>query len=163
MAGGCNPSVPIPCFGHALHCGGIASSGSGARSPRLRYAICGALALAIHGHPRATLDIDLLSLGGNAQRIVEAGRSLGFTLSVAPMQFANCDVSIFRVSKPDPGTEDGLSLDVLAVSEAIERQLGVEMVKWDDLAIPTVDRKSLILLKELRGNAQDRADIERLS
>ena len=51
------------------------------------YALCGALALAVHGYPRATLDIDLLALDGSGERILQCGRALGFTLKAAPMQF----------------------------------------------------------------------------
>ena len=40
------------------------------------YALCGALALAVHGYPRATLDIDLLAFAGSGERILQCGRSL---------------------------------------------------------------------------------------
>ena len=63
------------------------------------YALCGALALAVHGYLRATLDIDLLALLESGERILRCGRALGFTLEVAPTQFAKGAVRIKRHRK----------------------------------------------------------------
>ena len=127
------------------------------------YALCGALALAVHGYPRATLDIDLLALTGSAERIHRYARSLGFTPEAAPMELANGAVRIQRLSKVVPGEEDVLMLDVLTLQPQIEQTLTVETRIWQETLLPTVSRASLVQLKMLRGNAQDRADIEKLS
>ena len=50
---------------------------SGARVP---YALCGGLALAIHGHPRATKDIDLLIPPESIGDALGAAARAGFTL-----------------------------------------------------------------------------------
>ena len=129
---------------------------------KIPYAICGALALAVHGYPRATLDIDLLALTGSEERILQCGRALGFTLEAAPMQFAGGTVRIKRVSKAVAGNEDVLMLDVLSVSPEIEKEIITETLDWEGTALRTVDRESLIRLKRLRGSAQDIADVEKL-
>lgn len=127
------------------------------------YALCGALALAVHGYPRATLDIDLLALTGSGERILQCGRNLGFTLEAAPMQFAGGTVHIRRLSKAMAGYEDVLMLDVLSVSPEIEKKIATETLDWDGVVLRTVDRESLIRLKMLRGSAQDVADVEKLT
>lgn len=127
------------------------------------YALCGALALAVHGYPRATLDIDLLALNGSGERILQCGRALGFALEAAPMQFAGGAVRIKRLSKAAPGNEDVLMLDVLSVSAEIEEEITTETLDWEGAALRTVDRESLIRLKMLRGSAQDIADVEKLT
>ena len=127
------------------------------------YALCGALALAVHGFPRATLDIDLLALAGSGGRILQCGRALGFTLEAAPMEFAGGTVRIERLSKAVPGNEDVLMLDVLTVSPEIEREITVETLDWEGAALQTVDRESLARLKMLRGSTQDVADVEKLT
>lgn len=127
------------------------------------YALCGALALAIYGHPRATLDIDLLALQGSADRIREAARALGFVLKAAPMLFAGGAVRIERVSKILPESDDVLMLDLLSLAPELEREILVETVLWQGLLLRTVSRDSLIRLKKLRGSKQDVADIEKLT
>ena len=124
------------------------------------YALCGALALALHGYPRATLDIDLLALMGSGDRIRECARSLGFTLDVAPMVFAGGQVKIRRYSKVIPEIEDVLMLDVLSLPHEIEREIIVTTVEWQGTSLRTVTRESLVRLKKLRGNTQDLADMK---
>ena len=52
---------------------------------QVEYALCGGFAVNIHGHVRATLDIDLLippEKIGNARAVA---RGLGFTLEAGPL------------------------------------------------------------------------------
>ena len=126
------------------------------------YGLCGALALAVHGFPRATLDIDLLALSGSGSRILRCARACGFTLEAAPRQFAAGSIRIERLSKAVAGIEDVLMLDVLSLSAEIEGEIRVETVEWEGVSLPTVSRESLVRLKRLRGSAQDMADIEKL-
>lgn len=63
------------------------------------YAFCGAVALAIHGVPRATQDIDLLAEPKDLERIREVARSCGFIFEAMPMTFSSSGVSIIRFSK----------------------------------------------------------------
>ena len=95
------------------------------------YALCGALALAVHGYPRATLDIDLLALNGSGERILQCGRASGFTLEAAPMQFVGGTVRIRRLSKAVPGNEDVLMLDVLSLTPDIEKEIITETLEWE--------------------------------
>ncbi len=68
---------------------------------------------------------------------------------------------IDRLTKVDP--DDVVSLDVLTLAPEIEEQVETEERDWNGLRLVTVRRESLILMKRLRGNAQDLADIEKLS
>ena len=132
------------------------------REENIPYALCGALALAVHGHPRATLDIDLLALSGSGERIRQCARTCGFTLEAAPMQFVGGVVRIQRLSKAVAGGEDVLMLHVLSLSAEIEREMSVETFEWQGTPLRTVSRESLARLKRLRGSAQDIADLEKL-
>lgn len=130
---------------------------------RLPYALCGGLAMAVHGYPRATLDIDLLALKGSAATLAGVARDLGYTLGAAPMEFADGQVKILRISKVVPGEEEVLPLDLLTLAPALEAALEFEEVEWEGIPLRVVNRPSLIRLKELRRNAQDLADIEKLA
>jgi hypothetical protein len=83
------------------------------------YALCGGLALAVHGILRAIIDIDLLvppdSLG-NARALL---RRHGYTLEGTEMQFASGAVKITRLTRPDPESEDFLTVDLLEVTPAL--------------------------------------------
>ena len=133
------------------------------QAEEIPYALCGALAVAVHGYPRATLDIDLLALNGSEERILQCGRALGFTLEAAPTQFVKGTVRIKRLSNAVAGEEDVLMLDVLSVSLEIEKAIATETLDWEGVAWRTVTRESLIRLKRLRGSAQDLADMEKLA
>jgi len=53
------------------------------------YALCGGVALAIHGVPRATQDIDLLVRPEDLSRLREVARMCGFVFESFPMDFAS--------------------------------------------------------------------------
>lgn len=126
------------------------------------YAVCGGLAMAIHGMPRATIDIDLLIQPEDEQRVYGAVETLGFRFKAAPMHFAGGAMEIRRVTKIDADGET-LMLDLLLVTRASEEVWRTrEVVEWRGHAMWVVSRKGLIALKSSRSSAQDRADIERL-
>ena len=107
---------------------------------KIEYALCGGLAMAVHGAPRATIDIDLLVREEDVERIRGAVGRLGFTFRAFP-----------------------LMLDLLLVTPELEGAwLGREMRHWRDGVLTVVSREGLIQLKTYRSSTQDRADIERL-
>lgn len=127
------------------------------------YAVCGGLAMAVHGLPRATVDIDLLILGESLEEAKKLARTLGYTIEAFPMTFSHGAVEIRRVSKIDPETGIVLSLDMLLVTpEIIEVWQSRTEVAWESGSFWTVSRLGLMALKSFRSSAQDLADIERL-
>jgi hypothetical protein len=127
------------------------------------YAVCGGLAMAVHGAPRATVDIDLLMLAENLEAAKGLARSLGYTVEALPMTFSRGKVEIRRVSKIDRETGIVLSLDMLLVTpEIVEIWQSRTRVAWESRSLWVVSRLGLIALKSLRSSAQDLADIERL-
>lgn len=67
------------------------------------YAVVGAIALAVHGAPRATTDIDLLVRPEDLPAALAAARERGFTLTALPVRFSS-GIDLQRVSRID-GTE----------------------------------------------------------
>src|SRR3569623_1982646 len=126
------------------------------------YALCGGLAMAVHGFPRATVDIDVLVEEGEFPRVEAAVAPLGFTIHALPMSFRGGAVQIRRLSKVH---ESGqlLSLDALLVTPSTESAWNTRQVMdWDFGTITVVSREGLIALKSLRGSGRDRDDIEQL-
>ena len=53
----------------------------------IEYAVCGGLSLAIHGHPRATMDIDVLVPSAIVPRAAEVARRRGFDIPARTITF----------------------------------------------------------------------------
>ena len=126
----------------------------------IEYALCGGLAVGVHGFPRATIDIDLLIRPESEGALYEAVAPLGFRLKANPMNFGA--VQIRRVSKID---EDGevLMLDLLLVTPAFEPVWqSRERHEWLGRDLTVVSRQGLIALKTERSSKLDLADIEKL-
>jgi hypothetical protein len=129
---------------------------------RVPYALCGGLAMAVHGYPRATVDIDILVLADDQARVEKAAELLGFTIHARPMHFRGGEVEIRRVSKVvEPGQI--LSLDLLLVTDAVRPAWeGRQTMEWDFGKISVVSREGLVSLKSLRASGLDQDDIKRL-
>ena len=129
---------------------------------RIEYALCGGLAMADHGKPRATIDIDLLIQPGDEERVYLAVEPLGFRFKASPMNFAGGTMQIRRVTKID-SDGDTLMLDLLLVTPMYEHVWrSRSAVEWRDQTICVVSREGLVALKSSRSSKQDLADIERL-
>jgi hypothetical protein len=126
------------------------------------YAVCGGLAMAIHGFPRATIDVDLVISSTSLDRVLASAHDLGYTIPADPMSFAGGTVQIRRVTKVDV-SGDLLSLDLLLVTPSIEDIWNGRMrVRWAGGELWVVSRAGLAALKRLRGSGQDQDDIRRL-
>jgi hypothetical protein len=130
---------------------------------KINYALCGGLALALYGIPRATVDIDILIEKESLDQVQALTRGLGYIIKAEPMTFAKGAIEIRRVSKIDPEGGDLLSMDFLLVTPEI-RQIWKSRKEagWEEGKLWVISREGLIRLKSLRGNAQDLDDIQKL-
>lgn len=130
---------------------------------RIEYALCGGLAMAVHGFVRATVDIDLLVPPEGAEAVEEAVALLGYVVKARPMEFSDGAVRIHRVSKIDRTDGDTMILDLLLVTPSTEDVWAARQhLTWQGRPITVVAREGLAKLKRFRGSTQDLADIERL-
>lgn len=126
----------------------------------IEYAVCGGWAMAIHGLPRATMDIDLLIRAEDLDRVVGIARSNGFDIEGLPLHF---DIAIRRIPKIDRASKELITLDLLLVSDE-QRDIWDDRrkINWKEGQTSVVSRDSLIKMKRLAGRTQDLADIEKL-
>ena len=128
---------------------------------RVDYLVVGAYALAAHGLPRATGDIDrwVRPVPENAKRIVRALAEFG-----APME----EVDVNDFSTPgmviqfgvEPGRIDILTtIEGVAFDEAYPDRL---VVRTDAVDLPVIGREHLLRNKRAVGRPQDLADASRL-
>jgi hypothetical protein len=130
----------------------------------VQYALCGGLALGVHGFPRATQDIDLLVPEHERSRLQEVAKTVGFWIPSGRMPFkpkSPLEMEIWRVSKA-VGPQL-ISLDMIVVSPCLESVWNSRIVvRFDGLDCGVVSREGLITMKTIAGRHQDLADIERL-
>ena len=126
------------------------------------YALCGGLAVAVHGYPRATIDIDLWAKSKkDVFEIKTLAKQLGFEFVADPMSFYNEKVIIHRVSKIKDN--DFLIIDIIEYEELDNNNDAIEMVQWDDIELPVLTKEALIFTKKYRNNELDQSDIKKLS
>jgi hypothetical protein len=129
----------------------------------IEYALCGGIAMAIFGRPRATVDIDLLIVAESLDEVIELAKALEYTVRGLDMSFANDAIEIRRVSKIDQETGFVLSLDMLLVTPQIQEIWDSRVrADWEGGKLSVVSRDGLIALKKLGGRPQDYADISTL-
>ena len=129
-------------------------------SRQVDYALCGGVALAIHGVPRATQDIDLLVRPEDLDRLRQAASGCGFTLESLPMDFTS-GITIQRFTKLIDGQP--LMLDALLVGASLERAwAGRQTTEIEGSPLRVVSREGLIALKLAAGRPQDLVDVQRL-
>lgn len=129
-------------------------------SRQLDYALCGAVALAVHGRPRATTDIDMLVAEDHVADVKAVLRGLGYDLEAAPMTFSS-GIRVHRVSRVE-GTEL-MTVDLLVTSAALQAIWDTRLrLTWRDAPMHVVSREGLITMKRIANRLQDRADLEAL-
>ncbi|MBI3270410.1 MAG: hypothetical protein HYZ53_15480 [Planctomycetes bacterium] len=136
----------------------------GLASQRIEYALCGGLAVAVHGVARATKDIDILIRPEDEERALAAAEALGFTERALPMTFGagtRQERRVRRISKLDGAKL--LTVDFLVVTPVLEGVFrGRATYDWRGTPLTAVSRTGLIEMKRLAGRLQDLADIDRL-
>lgn len=126
----------------------------------IEYAVCGGMAMAIHSFPRHTVDLDLLILPDDVERVFAIAEGLGYTFRARPMNFHEGLVQIRRITKIDPETHDPLMLDLLLVTPGMQdvwdsRQTAIT----EDATLTVVSPEGLIKMKSARGSGRDLDDI----
>ena len=128
----------------------------------IEYALCGALALAVYGAPRATKDIDLIAQKSDADRIRDVAKRAGFVFEALPMEFAGSGIEVQRYTKLVEGRP--LMLDVLWLNPKLQAIWDDrQRLAWSGGTLCVVSRDGLITLKLTAGRAQDLVDIQSLT
>jgi hypothetical protein len=127
------------------------------------YALCGGMAMAVHQHPRMTIDIDVLIQPESLDRVMAIAGDLGYQIRELDMSFANGAVEIRRISKIDTKAGDLLALDLLLVTPQLRPMWDSRVeLEWEGGTFFVVSRAGLIALKRLRMSGQDLDDIKAL-
>jgi hypothetical protein len=125
------------------------------------YVIVGAYALALHGAPRYTGDMDIFVKAdrGNAQRILAALEEFGFgSVGLTPEDFAIPE-NIIQLGVPPVRVDIVTSLTGVSWDDVAS---GREKALYGDVSICYIGKKEFIRNKRALGRKKDLADIEAL-
>ena len=127
----------------------------------VEYVVVGAVALAHHGHPRYTGDLDILVRNSteNAQRLEKVLTAFGFgSLGLKAADFSSSYQVVQLGVAPD-------RIDILTSLTGVtfdEAWAGREQGLIGETRVNFLGREALILNKKRTGRAQDEADLEAL-
>lgn len=128
------------------------------------FALVGGYAVAFHGHPRATKDIDILvrAVPANATKVYAALAAFGAPLqafNVDEADFANYD-GVLQIGLPP------LRIDVINKASGISFDEAVaegDALQLEGRNVPVIGRNALLKNKRASGRLQDLADVEALT
>jgi hypothetical protein len=127
----------------------------------VRFLVVGGYALAVHGHPRATGDLDVWveCSQANADRAYEALRAFDAPLDDLTVADLTTPGTVFQIGLPP------IRIDIMT------RITGVEFapawadrrdIEIDGLMVPVIGRSALLANKRALGRSRDKADVELL-
>ncbi len=130
-------------------------------SQHVEYLIVGAFALAFHGVPRSTGDIDILLRRSpeNAARIVEVLVQFSFaSLGLSAADFMPPD-QVIQLGHPPNRIDLLTSITGVEFEEAWSGRVSADL---HGIPVSLIGREALIRNKRATGRTQDRADLEAL-
>lgn len=130
----------------------------------IEYAVCGGIAVSIHGFVRATTDIDILIRPEDADRVAKLAEEIGFLddSGTIPFGVGTPHQTIVRRIVKIEG-RDLLMLDLLLVSPTHEPAWQTRFkVSWSDKIVWVVSREGLAHMKRLAGRRRDLDDLDQL-
>ncbi len=125
------------------------------------FLVVGAHALAAHGYPRATGDLDIWirADAANAPRVLEALRRFGAPLFDLTLEDLSKTGTVFQIGTAPARIDILTGVSGLTFEEAWPRRTEVTL---GPLSVAVIGREDLIRNKRATGRPQDLLDAERL-
>jgi hypothetical protein len=127
------------------------------------FVIVGAHALAAHGLPRATGDLDVLvrPTSDNADRIVHALEKFGAPLAAHGVSRADFEIpeNVYQIGLPPRRIDLLTSISGVSFDEARDSQIVIHLEGMD---LPVLGRATLVKNKRAAGRPKDLVDLEML-
>ncbi len=127
----------------------------------VRYLVVGGYAVAFHGHPRYTKDIDIWIMleKMNAERMLDVLTAFGFSsLGLRADDFLKKD-NVVQLGNPPNRIDILTDLSGVIFEECYLKRNSIDI---DGVSINFIDIENLIQNKKASGRHQDLADIENL-
>jgi predicted nucleotidyltransferase len=127
----------------------------------VEYLLIGGYAVAYHGYPRATADLDVwISLNPiNAEKTVAALREFGFDLPDLRPEIFLQEHKIIRLGRPPLRIEIATSISGVTFENCYRARLVTQL---DGVAVSLIDLEHLKINKRAAGRHKDLDDLENL-
>ena len=128
---------------------------------KVEFILVGAYALAAHGFPRATADIDILvkPSSANASILYKTLERFGTPLeSISKDDFAHPGI-VLQIGVAPRRIDIITKIDGLTYDEASK---GKEIIEIESLSIPVISKQNLIINKLATGREKDKIDAKNL-
>lgn len=127
----------------------------------VRFMVVGAYALAVHGRPRATGDLDVWvdATPENAPRIVTALSAFGAPVEQVTLDDFSTPGIVFQIGLPPARIDVLTQLSGVAFAQAWPQRI---RAPFADLEVDVIGREEFIRNKRATGRTKDLADIEDL-
>jgi len=128
---------------------------------KVKFLLVGAYAMAAHGYPRATMDIDIwvMPSSQNADAVLRALRRFGASLHGLKKEDLQKDGTIFQIGVAPRRIDIITAASGLQFEEVYKQALSVN-VEGIEVHIPSIN--DLIRNKRASGRTKDMADVEAL-
>ena len=128
---------------------------------KVRFLLVGAYALAAHGYPRATVDIDIWVMPSpeNADAVIRALNRFGAPVHNLTREDLQQDGTIFQIGVAPRRIDIITTASGLQFEPAYRTSIPVN-IEGIEVRIPSID--NLILNKRATGRTKDLADVEAL-
>ncbi|WDE97548.1 nucleotidyl transferase AbiEii/AbiGii toxin family protein [Lentisphaera profundi] len=128
---------------------------------KVKYLVVGGYALAFHGAPRFTGDIDIWvrTSSENADKIINALNEFGFGALGITKQDLTQDDQVLQLGYPPIRIDIMTSIDGVDFDEAFNNSL---LTSYGDIKIKIISKDDFIKNKRATGRYKDLADIEAL-
>lgn len=127
----------------------------------VRFLLVGAYALAVHGYPRATKDIDFFvwATPENADSLMRALVRFGAPIKDLSAADLASEGTVYQIGSGPQRIDILTRISGVSFEQAYANRLTVSM---EGVEVPVISLKDLIANKRASGRTQDLADIERL-
>jgi len=127
----------------------------------VRHLVVGGYAVAVHGYPRFTGDLDVfIALDPQtAQAVADAFYEFGFSKSDIDAETFLVPKSIVEIGHEPLKLQVMNAISGVVFEEAYNRR---QMVRIDELEVPFIGYEDLVRNKSATGRGKDRVDVEEL-
>ena len=127
----------------------------------VKFLLVGAYALAAHGYPRATGDIDIFIQPdeSNAEKVYKALVKFGAPLKNITVQDFSTSGTIFQIGVAPRRIDIINSIDGVTFEDAYNDRVIIEI---ESLSIPVLSKDDIIKNKNSTGRAKDKVDANTL-
>jgi predicted nucleotidyltransferase len=128
---------------------------------KVRFLLVGAYAVAVHGYPRATKDMDVFvrATPDNASSLMRALRRFGAPMSDVSEADFSTEGIVFQIGNNPRRIDIVTRISGVDFEQAYANK---EDISIEGLQVPVISLEDLIANKRASGRAQDLADVEKL-